>query len=221
MALQKRKQIGKYCFYGCWCLPTGAGLIPYGEPVDNIDNSCKEYTKCYNCLYNPAPFRGMGCDEEEGIKTRYSIRGSKDINGRTVLYCRDPIGTCARNRCECDKALSEKLAEHENEWTVENHHKWNFGDFDREERCLAAPKEDANHSSGSSFASRRGPPALANMIQSRTQRINQPALSVYGKIAGCCGEAPDFRYYREGQRCCANGEIVDGLAPCSEEFLNL
>ena len=49
MALQKRKQIGKYCFYGCWCLPTGAGLIPYGEPVDNIDNSCKEYTKCYNC----------------------------------------------------------------------------------------------------------------------------------------------------------------------------
>ena len=71
-------------------------------------------------------------------------------------------------------ALSEKLAEHENEWTVENHHKWNFGDFDREERCLAAPKEDANHSSGSSFASRRGPPALANMIQSRTQRINQP-----------------------------------------------
>ncbi|CBY15322.1 unnamed protein product, partial [Oikopleura dioica] len=123
-------------------------------------------------------------------------------------------------------ALSEKLALHENEWTVKNHHKWNFGDFNREERCVALKSGEKVDESGlkgqPGVLSRKGASSsAANMIQSRTQRINQPVLTVYGRISGCCGKAPSFRYFREGQRCCANGEIVDELAPCSEEFLNL
>ena len=37
--LQKQKFIGKFCFYGCWCLPNGAGDLGAGTgpPVDNID----------------------------------------------------------------------------------------------------------------------------------------------------------------------------------------
>merc|ERR1712113_356610 len=36
--LQKSKFIGKYCFYGCWCLPKAANFdsIGSGNPVDNI-----------------------------------------------------------------------------------------------------------------------------------------------------------------------------------------
>ena len=30
--------------------------------------------------------------------------------------CVDEMGTCERQRCECDRALAEKLAQHEPEW---------------------------------------------------------------------------------------------------------
>merc|ERR1712176_1544433 len=114
--LQKNKFIGKYCFYGCWCLPAGAGFDKqgFGTPVDNIDKSCREFTTCYNCLYNPAPFKGENCNEMAAIQERYNIQGSADPNtGEITLFCMDPQGTCLRSRCECDKALSEKLSTHE------------------------------------------------------------------------------------------------------------
>ena len=52
--LQRNKFIGKYCFYGCWCLPARADFdhIGYGQPVDEIDHSCREFATCYNCVYN-------------------------------------------------------------------------------------------------------------------------------------------------------------------------
>ena len=94
--LQKNKFIGKYCFYGmlgfcllqcmltiilgCWCLPAGAGFDKqgFGSPVDNIDKSCREFTTCYNCLYNPAPFNGENCNEMEAMQQRYNIQGKNE-----------------------------------------------------------------------------------------------------------------------------------------------
>ena len=38
--LQKEQRFGRYCYYGCHCLPEGShylGANTYGEPVDNID----------------------------------------------------------------------------------------------------------------------------------------------------------------------------------------
>ena len=38
--LQKEPGFGKYCYYGCYCLPEGAHDLSgggYGEPVDRID----------------------------------------------------------------------------------------------------------------------------------------------------------------------------------------
>ena len=38
--LQKSKQFGKYCYYGCYCLPEGSHNIAaggYGRPKDEID----------------------------------------------------------------------------------------------------------------------------------------------------------------------------------------
>ena len=33
----------------------------------------------------------------------------------------DPIGSCLRDRCECDLQLAKKLSKHEDEWKEENH----------------------------------------------------------------------------------------------------
>ena len=65
---------------GCWCLPAGAGFDKqgFGLPVDNIDKSCREFTTCYNCLYNPAPFQGENCNEMEAMQKRYNIQGTNN-----------------------------------------------------------------------------------------------------------------------------------------------
>ena len=38
--------------------------------------------------------------------------------------CTDPVGSCNRQRCECDKLLAEKLAKHEPEWNLTHHRRW-------------------------------------------------------------------------------------------------
>ena len=49
-------------------------MMGYGVPVDNIDKSCREYTTCYNCLYNQE-IMGERCDEMAAIQERYQITG--------------------------------------------------------------------------------------------------------------------------------------------------
>lgn len=135
--LQRNKFIGKYCFYGCWCLPASASFehIGYGEPVDQIDHSCKEFTTCYNCVYNQQ-LEGKRCDENDN--TRYSIKGVADKETKKItLFCHDPLGSCLRSRCECDKALAEKLAMHESTWNRGYHHKWGRPRFEPEIECKA------------------------------------------------------------------------------------
>ena len=133
--LQKNKFIGKYCFYGCWCLPARASFdhIGYGQPVDQIDQSCKEFTTCYNCVYNKQ-LQGKQCDEDDN--TRYSIKGVADKESKEItLFCNDPIGSCLRSRCECDKSLAEKLSLYENTWNRGFHHKWGKPRFEAESEC--------------------------------------------------------------------------------------
>ena len=38
--LQQEQKFGRYCYYGCYCLPEGAHDLSgggYGEPVDGVD----------------------------------------------------------------------------------------------------------------------------------------------------------------------------------------
>lgn len=51
MYLQYEPVFGKYCFYGCWCMPTGANEITktWGQPVDEIDATCRDMQMCYKC----------------------------------------------------------------------------------------------------------------------------------------------------------------------------
>jgi len=56
-------------------------------------------------------------------------------DGKISLFCVDPMGSCLRQRCECDRDLAEKLSSHEHQWNMQNHHKWGTPPFLPQERC--------------------------------------------------------------------------------------
>ena len=51
--LQKDQRFGRFCYYGCYCLPEGSHDIAaggYGKPLDAIDRACFDFKQCYRCL---------------------------------------------------------------------------------------------------------------------------------------------------------------------------
>ena len=93
--------------------------------------SCREYTTCYNCMYNEKI--GGGCDEQN--IGRYNIAGRQHANGQIFLMCVDEAGSCERQRCECDRSLAEKLAQYEPEWNQSHHRRWGQPVFDFDRNC--------------------------------------------------------------------------------------
>lgn len=291
---QKNQFVGKYCFYGCWCFPQAAMFQwqGFGQPVDNIDRSCREYTTCFNCVYNQM-LLGQRCNEWD--MTHYNIQGVSDPNtGRVSLFCTDPIGSCLRSRCECDRDLSGKLSQYEHEWNQMNHHKWSNPLFNRQAVCtdpqaatstaflqaigdgkfeVVKPFEgvpslggkmpnNKGGDGGGGFRPSTGAPDTSNQLSltelatSNSQHAQQlyhlinsqlshaereysmetgqvvikivreqakspkpPSAPIYGAIVGCCGRAPYVHYYRQGQRCCPDGQVVDARAPCDIEIM--
>ena len=59
-------------------------MMGFGIPVDNIDKSCREYTTCYNCLYNQE-IQGERCNEMAAIQEKYRITG-KSIPGENAKF---------------------------------------------------------------------------------------------------------------------------------------
>ena len=84
--MQRRKTFGKYCFYGCWCMPKGALDIGVGQghPVDAIDQSCHDFATCYNCLYSKEI--GRECDESDTGNYRMTGRNNP-VTGEKTLSC--------------------------------------------------------------------------------------------------------------------------------------
>jgi len=244
--LQKQKFIGKFCFYGCWCLPNGAGDLGAGTgpPVDNIDKSCREYTTCYNCMYND----GIGgvCDDQK--VGRYNIAGRQHANGQIFLMCVDEAGSCERQRCECDRSLAEKLSQYEAEWNQSHHRRWGEPVFDWEQNCqkksyhsvvFGTPQPAIMARSGfarvglfqdetiadGSFRESELDPELASPYQrarsadisnpvQRTIHLHNHSPPIYGPIVGCCGRVPNVHYFREGQKCCPDGSRIDNRQQC-------
>ena len=60
--LQKEKKFGRYCYYGCYCLPEGSHDIAsggYGKPLDDIDHACFDFKQCYRCLVDEHKGKGL------------------------------------------------------------------------------------------------------------------------------------------------------------------
>jgi len=139
--LQAEKKFGKYCYYGCHCLPEGSHDLAqggFGVPKDNIDKSCRRFGQCYKCLleeHKDDEFNISGNTVCKGEEIGYQVDLIDDVNGfngRSII-CLNKPGSCRRNICECDKQLAESLAQYESEW-VETYHS-RRGDFERESEC--------------------------------------------------------------------------------------
>lgn len=143
----KEQKMGRFCYYGCYCHPEGTKNIAtsgYGKPIDNIDAACFDYKKCYKCLIDE--FQGdsfvikqfqqgkIPKEECNGEYLGYSAVLTTDASGKRTLECENPVGSCRRSICECDKRLALSFAKYEDEWDVANHQV--KGGFNREDQCF-------------------------------------------------------------------------------------
>ena len=74
----------KFDGYGCWCGPGGSGT-----PVDGIDDCCMHHDHCYDRVL------ARHCDPYLRV-----YKWSKGV-------CLDPEGSCTRQTCDCDQAISK------------------------------------------------------------------------------------------------------------------
>lgn len=137
--LQTTQQFGKYCYYGCYCLPEGSHDIAaggYGRPLDGIDRACFDFKQCYHCLVDEHDDDNLTHDGKcRGEELGYRVDLLTDsVTGKKSLQCLNKAGTCRRNICECDKRLAEQFSKYEAEWN-ESYHA-NRGGFNRDENCF-------------------------------------------------------------------------------------
>jgi hypothetical protein len=133
--LQKEQKFGRYCYYGCYCLPEGSHNIAaggYGKPMDPIDRACLDFKNCYKCLIDEHTEREDGCKGEE-IGYRMDLI-EDPVTGDKSVECTNKVNSCRYNICQCDKALAEKLAQHEDSWDESLHSV--KGGFVREDNCF-------------------------------------------------------------------------------------
>jgi len=142
--LQNSKKFGRYCFYGCYCLPEGSHNIAaggYGKPQDSIDKACFDFKQCYRCLN--AEFAEMKPHKTwaggsvtkcagELLGYRFDLIGAPEDPDRDIV-CTNKPGSCRRSICECDKALAKSLAKQEETWNEALHEL--KGGFDRDQHC--------------------------------------------------------------------------------------
>lgn len=120
--LTPRKFFARTQDYGCHCWIKGSleGMGGSGVPVDDIDKSCKELSRCHTCisLANYAD-EDKACDP---VNTKYKAKVSKK-NGNIDIKCLNTLnkkksnhGDCKRDLCECDKLFAQQFANHFSSW---------------------------------------------------------------------------------------------------------
>lgn len=129
--LQAEKKFGRYCYYGCYCLPEGSHNIAaggYGKPLDDIDRSCQEFKSCYKCLLDE--YDDGNCKGED---MSYRMQLTTDANGNKDIICKNKKNSCRYNVCQCDVQLAKSLAQFEATWDESLHSV--RGGFNRTDSC--------------------------------------------------------------------------------------
>jgi hypothetical protein len=195
---------GRYCYYGCWCLPNGQHNLAsgYGVPVDVIDAVCKEFALCYKCI--DIDFGGQ-CNPEAR-----AYRWGRILDGSGIpidIVCKDnheigPTHRCKRYTCECDRVLAVGLMHVHWYWNVSHHARW--GDFDREQECFAGcfarvcrPQDDCCGAYGT---------ASTNAVNPQVRR----PYATTNPNTGCCQDVYFFDV--ENKECCFFNDVVSVVA---------
>lgn len=131
--LQTEQKFGKYCYYGCYCLPEGSHNIAaggYGKPLDDIDRACFDFKQCYKCLVEE-----HNDDREcKGEEIGYRFDLTTDVNGNKDVVCTNKPGSCRYNICQCDVRLAKAFQKYEDDWNQSYHTA--KGGFDRDANCV-------------------------------------------------------------------------------------
>merc|ERR1712003_277864 len=175
--LQNERKFGRYCYYGCFCLPEGSHNLAaggYGKPLDKIDRSCQKFKQCYRCLNEEYGNTEKGC-KGENLGYRFKLLTNED--GTKDIECTNRVGSCRRNICECDARLARDLSKYESEWD-ESLHTFKGG-FKREERC-----DKPEYGRGSPIIECCGDKTTFPFNQPR--RYDQCCDGPYAKPAGEC-----------------------------------
>lgn len=196
--LQPAHHFARYCFYGCWCLPDAEHTVEgvgFGQPIDEVDASCKRQASCYECA--KMDHQGRNCVADQ-VQYNYQLNVGADNWGNSIECLDEPNSgknggwsekfSCRRAICECDKKLAEDLREHFHVWTHENHQ--GQGDFNPVAQCLKSPGNGAGFD---------GTPECCGEYPNRfPYKTNQGSRM-------CCG---DKTYDSSLFECCASGNIA-------------
>jgi len=108
-----------------------------GQPVDDIDRSCKRQYQCYECAKMDYPTRN--CDSSR-VQYQYQLTfdtADPNNHAKKGITCTDPWGgpktSCRRAICECDKKVAEDLRENFAVWDISKHK--DQGGFDASTGC--------------------------------------------------------------------------------------
>ncbi|CAG5088438.1 Oidioi.mRNA.OKI2018_I69.PAR.g11842.t1.cds [Oikopleura dioica] len=204
MYLQETPQFGKHAYYGCWCFPEGPDepLNGYGEPVDDIDKTCKRLSQCYKCA--SMKYGKDKCPSN----THYEFTGIYDsTTGKKTIECLDPEESCAKSLCECDRNLATNLAELQYEWEESLHAKW--GHFQRENICrIKSSKQGYNSPFNSVDFGRSSDRAQGTGATPDACCGVEGQLFPYFSDSGnrsCCGSRT---YNTELMKCCSGSRLI-------------
>lgn len=144
---------GKFQGYGCWCFNDEMDLTKgHGKPVDQIDESCRSFSHCYQCTK-----MAYDCSIYEG----YKYFAKTYSNGSKVIEClNDEFGSpdeqCRHTLCQCDRKLAESLAKHSTKLNEE------FREYDLT-KCTHT--HTAKTSSASTSISNQQPSRITNPLR--------------------------------------------------------
>merc|ERR550534_830488 len=187
--------ITRYWVYGCWCFQMGDYPMRkgVGAPQDNVDKTCKQHKECYRCAKMD---HGQECVPEE---TGYRHKGAYDkVTGEAYIQCKDPVGSCKRQICECDKAMAtglEPASSGEDGWNPA-HHAF-YGGFDSRTKCLRSVKPGGSKDHKVQCCGTGG--------QRLPYKFNSD-----GSGHQCCGSKI---YNADIQECCRN-DFVSSIGSC-------
>lgn len=190
---------GRYCFYGCHCLPDAEhskDSKPFGTPIDAIDSTCKQMGVCYKCLESKYSGKKKQCKPED-TNYKYTII---EENGQGIdIECSPKNNECAQDVCLCDRKFAMDVTEHEHIWDPSFHSV--KGNFVRDKRCKK--RETSVHHGGNNAK----PDGVCCGMDS------WPNVSLRKKGEKCCGRVS---YNDQRKECCnSKRSEITSLGMCN------
>jgi len=199
---------GRYCYYGCWCLPNGQHNLAsgFGQPIDPLDQVCKEFAMCYKCI--DIDFAGTCDPDAVGYNWGRVPAGCNHDTCTDVTCVNNPETStnarCRRFICECDRILALGIRAYHSVWNQSYHARWSTSDdyggiFVREDRCFPGGGTYRQDDCCGAYGTWSDPDGLG-IPSRRPYATTNPAT-------GCCQDV--YMYDTTNEECCLDDSNPD------------